>query len=73
MITLQDLVIKCDNCNGITEWTECDKHEEADFSCYQITCLNCRWSHIAHKIGRKIVSICNNCWYYETKLERKGI
>ena len=46
MITLQDLVIKCDNCNGITEWAECDKHEEADFSCYQITCLNCRWSQV---------------------------
>ena len=33
----------------------------------------CEGVYIAHKIGRKIVSICGDCWYYETKLERKAM
>ncbi len=41
----------------------------------QMNCnlCGCEGAYIAHKIGRKLISICNNCWYYETKLERKGI
>lgn len=31
----------------------------------------CEGAHIAHKIGRKLVEICDNCYYYETKIERR--
>lgn len=41
---MNDLLIKCDNCEGTTEWSECNKHRETDFSCYQIICLGCQWS-----------------------------
>ena len=43
---MNDLIVKCDNCEGITEWAECDKHKGADFSCYRITCLACEWSQV---------------------------
>jgi hypothetical protein len=31
----------------------------------------CDGAYLAHKIGRKIISICGDCWYDEMKWRRK--
>ena len=36
-----EVVIKCDNCQSITEWNDCDKCEA---ECYQVKCFNCGWT-----------------------------
>jgi ribosome-binding protein aMBF1 (putative translation factor) len=31
----------------------------------------CEGAYLAHKVGRKVITICGDCWYYEDKTERK--
>jgi len=51
-----------------------DTTSERERGTKQMNCnlCGCEGAYIAHKIGRKLISICGDCWYYETKLERKA-
>jgi hypothetical protein len=31
----------------------------------------CEGAYLAHKVGRKVITICGDCWYYEDKTERR--
>jgi len=32
----------------------------------------CDGAYVAHQIGRKVVAICGDCWYYESKVAMKA-